>query len=203
MMLRLGLSPAPTSQTLCHLLSQAACLMGKEQLEEPYHQACDCSRGMVWRWEFVWYFEVHSDASLMAFLPGWRMWWGWGTEVMSQINERWKGVWASAFLCASYQQFISSHPQPHFPNTGSQNNVMRIRIEWRRVPRRAVLGTRWQQQQVPSGPVTSLEHLGHSGAAVGGDATSTPPLSVYDAPQTSLTWGLGQELGVGHCADSG
>ena len=92
MMLRLGLSPAPTSQTLCHLLSQAACLMGKEQLEEPYHQACDRSRGMVWRWEFVWYFEFHSDASLMAFLPGWRMWWGWGTEVMSQINERWKGV---------------------------------------------------------------------------------------------------------------
>lgn len=39
-----------------------------------------------------------------------------------------------ALLCALYQQFISSHSQPHFPNTVSQNNVIRIRIEWRNVP---------------------------------------------------------------------
>ena len=49
MMLRLGLFPAPTSKTLCYLLSQAVCLMGKEQPEEHYNQACVCSWDMVWR----------------------------------------------------------------------------------------------------------------------------------------------------------
>ena len=67
-------------------------LMGKERPKEHYNQACVCSRHMVWRGEFVRCFEFHSGASFMTFLPGWRMWGGWGIEMMSQINERGNGV---------------------------------------------------------------------------------------------------------------